>query len=120
MHHILLFNVDHTPYEFSELEETFRAQPTFTEVAYDDRAGSILQATFNDDESSTRIRLNELKDTISITGMTDTSLRAALTIQRSLGRPLQIIDTAYSFDLLLDGTMDLEQLNQAIADAQEE
>lgn len=88
MHHILLFNVDHTPYEFSELEETFRAQPTFTEVAYDDRAGSILQATFDDHDGETQVRLNRSMDKISITGMTDTALRAALTIQQSLGKAL--------------------------------
>jgi hypothetical protein len=57
--------------------------------------------------------------TISLSGVRDAALRAALVLQEHLPTPLRIIDTDYTFDLMLSDFTTLEQLRTAIEQAQQ-
>ena len=56
----------------------------------------------------TMVELSPERDTISISGITDAALRAALIVQGHLDVPLRIIDLDYSFDLSLEDFSTIE------------
>lgn len=77
-------------------------------------AGSVLDCEFDFAGDSTIIRLSADLRRVSFSGGGDASLEAARQLQRCLGLPLRLVDTAYSFDLLLANTASLAELRERI------
>ena len=63
------------------------------------------------------MRLSGDRETISIYGLGDTSLKIALLIQKRYPQPIIAVDSDYSFELILDKINSLEQLRQKILES---
>ncbi len=88
----------------------------------EDREGEgwTLQARFDDAGDSTIIRLVQDEESISISGIGDASLRAAVEIQSRLAADLRVVDSDYSFELPLRGVENVADLRKRIANARDE
>ncbi|NES04316.1 MAG: hypothetical protein F6K22_16655 [Okeania sp. SIO2F4] len=60
------------------------------------------------------MRLSGDRQTISISGLGDASLKIALSIQKGYPQPIIAVDSNYSFELVLDKINLLEKLHQKI------
>ena len=63
------------------------------------------------------MRLSGDRETISISGLGNASLKIALSIQKRYPQPIIAVDSDYSFELVLDKINSLEQLSQKILDS---
>jgi hypothetical protein len=113
---ILLWRADEQNLDPIVIEHILRSEPAFDGIRFDEPGGAAIESVFSDASSgySVFVRLSSELDVISLTSTSDTALRAALILQRSLKTPLRIIDTDYSFDLILSDFADLDELNAAI------
>jgi hypothetical protein len=118
MHNLLLFNLNERPIPVDALERIFHSVTGFGDVRYRTPIGTPIEADFNYDQDFTTVRLNAKCETISISGTSDAALQAAWILQRHFQTPLRIVDTEYSFDLLLSSFSNIEELRTAIAEAQ--
>lgn len=117
MHSILLFRPDDRPFEIAALRHVFQSEPGFQNIRFDDPGGDAIEANYIEPEFRTMIGLSGDHGTISLRGVSDASLRASLILQRRLGMPLRMVDTDYSFDLILEGLSTVEELRDAIEKA---
>lgn len=117
MQSILLLRLDELKFEPDRVERILRAVEGFHNVRLDDPAGTLVEAEFVDSGGWTIVALSESARAVSLSGTTNTALRAALVLQSHLNMPLRIIDTEYSFDLALSDCANLEELNAAIDQA---
>src|SRR5436309_410250 len=76
--------------------------------------GSPIEADFVDGQDFTTVRLNAQRETISIDGTSGAALSAAWILQSYLNIPLRIMDTEYSFDLILSAFKNTQELQTAI------
>ncbi len=79
--------------------------------------GSILEFEFREGEDFTTVRLSGDRETISIYGLGDASLKIALLIQKPYPQAIIAVDSDYSFELILDKINSLEQLHQKILES---
>ncbi|GGA09024.1 hypothetical protein [Okeania sp. KiyG1] len=61
--------------------------------------------------------LSSDRETISISGLGDASLKIALSIQKPYPQPIIAVDSDYSFELVLDKINSLEKLRQKILES---
>ena len=118
MHNILLFDPDDRPFEVAAIERVFRSERGFYDIRLNEPGGAYIEAEFTLGDYKTIARLGDDRSTISLSGTSDAALQAALILQNNLGTPLRMIDTEYSFDLILRGIPDVETLRAAIQNAQ--
>jgi len=118
MHNLLLLNRDEGPFVVNTLEHIFRTVKEFRNLRFDEPGGSILEVQFVERDGSTFVRLNDSGKSVSVSGTSDVSLRAAMIVQEHLQTPLRIVDTEYSFDLILADFANLQELQNAIKEAQ--
>jgi len=74
--------------------------------------GSILECEFADQNDFAIIRLSDDLETISISGAIDAGLKIALEIQKRYPKAIRLIDSDYSFDLVLDQIGSVSELRQ--------
>jgi hypothetical protein len=118
MENILLFDLDDRPFETETIDRIFRSEPGFRNVRFDEPGGAVIEAEYVEPDDWTFVRLDGDRDTISLTGTSDAALRAALILQRNLPMPLRMVDTSYSFDVILRDFQTFEELRAAIVNAQ--
>ena len=118
MQSLLLFSTDKRPFTVEALQGIFKLVNGFGEIRYNTPVGTPIEADYVDGDDFTMVELSPERDTISISGITDAALGAALIVQQHLGVPLRIIDLDYSFDLSLEEFASIEELRHAIEDAQ--
>ncbi|NEO54156.1 MAG: hypothetical protein F6K54_14355 [Okeania sp. SIO3B5] len=63
------------------------------------------------------MRLSGDRETISISGLGDASLKIALSIQKRYPQAIIAVDSDYCFELVLDKINSLEQLSQKILES---
>ncbi len=119
MHSLLLFATDSRAISVESLQRIFRSVSGFGEVRYNPIPSIPIEADFAEGDGSTIVDLSDDSTTISIQGTSGAALSAAFILQRHLDMPLRIIDTDYSFDLILQDYARLEDLQAAIRKAQE-
>jgi hypothetical protein len=114
MQNTLLFNSDMRPFEVEAIERVFQLEEGFVQVRYSTPIGTPIEADFVEGQDSTIVRLSGNRNRISLSGTSDAALRAALILRKHLDTPLRMVDTDYSFDLILRDLMSLEELRSAI------
>ncbi len=114
MHSILLFRPDDRPFEIAAIEHAFQSEPDFRKVRFDTPEGTAVEADYIEPDLRTMVSLSGDHRTISLRGVSDASLRASLILQRRLDAPLRMVDTDYSFDLILEGLSTVEELRDAM------
>jgi len=114
MHNILRFNSDEQPFEVEAIKRVFRSEGGFRDVRLNEPGGAVIEADYVEPQDRTIVRLSGDLETISLSGTSDAALRAALILQSHLDGPLRIIDTDYSFDLILKDFSNIEELQTAI------
>lgn len=77
--------------------------------------GSLLECRFDWADDSTIVRLTEDQESISLSGSGDASLKLALELQASVGQPLRLVDSDYSFDLPLSEVSSVEDLRSRMS-----
>lgn len=118
MHSLLLFDVNERKIPVEALERVFQSVAAFRHVRHDTPIGTPIEADFIDGDDFTTVDLDSERATISIRGTSGAALKAAWTIQGLLDMPLRMVDTDYSFDLVLQEFSNLEELAAAIEKAQ--
>jgi hypothetical protein len=118
MQGILLFSPDDRPFEVAAIQHVFQSDPGFRDVRFDEPGGAVIEAEYVEPEGRTIVGLSESRTTIFLSGTSHTAFRAALILQRNLDTPLRLVDTDYSFDLILEGLSNVEELRAAIEKAQ--
>ncbi|NES72699.1 MAG: hypothetical protein F6K24_49635 [Okeania sp. SIO2D1] len=64
--------------------------------------------------------LSGARETISISGLRDASLKIALSIQKCYPQPIIAVDSDYSFELVLDKINSLEKLCKKILESSDQ
>jgi len=64
--------------------------------------GAVFECTYAFNGQSTIIRLSEDLETVTAEGLGPESMEFAVKFQKSLRKPLRVIDMDYSFDLALE------------------
>lgn len=111
---LLLLDPDDGTFETAEIERIFQSNSGFRDVRFNEPGGAIIEADYVEPEDWTIVGLSGSRESISLSGTTDAALRAALILQRDFARPLRIIDSDYSFDLILSSFVSIEELRSAI------
>lgn len=122
MQSLILWNEDELEFEPQEVERVFRTQVGFDQIQFNEPRGALIEAQYSSelDDDHVLVRLAGDRRMISITSVSDASLRAALTLQRNIRMPLRMMDDDYTFDLKLSGYTTVDELNAAIEKAQQE
>jgi hypothetical protein len=118
MQSLLLFSPDDRPFEIATIQRVFQSEPGFRDVRFNEPGGAVIEADYVDHEGQSIVWLSKSRTSISFTGMTDVTLRAVLIMQKSLELPLRMVDSNYSFDLILNDCPSVEALWSAIQGAQ--
>ena len=119
MRNILLLRLDEMPFDAVVIRHTLSTETGFRDVRFHDPGGAAIEADYSEPEDWTIVSLSKGLSRISLSGTSDAALRAALILQRHLKVPLRIIDTDYSFDLVLSDFQTVEQLRAAMDKAEE-
>ena len=98
----------------NELARIFQSVAGFQEVRYDTPIATPIEARYIEGEDFTTIDLNDERKTISIRGTSGAALSAAWIIHSNLDLSLRMVDTDYSFDLILSRFSTIEELEVAI------
>jgi hypothetical protein len=118
MQSILLFSPDDRPFELAAIQRVFQSEPRFRDVRFNEPGGAVIEADYVEPEGRTIVGLSGSRTSISFSGISDATLRAVLILQRNLDTPLRMVDTNYSFDLILQDFPNVETLWNAIQNAQ--
>lgn len=114
MHSLLLFDEDGREIPVSALQRIFQSVAGFQEVRYDTPIGTPIEARYIEGEDFTTVDLDEERKTISIRGTSGAALSAAWILHSYLDLSLRMVDTDYSFDLILSRFSTIEELEAAI------
>ena len=76
--------------------------------------GAVIEADYVEPEDQSIVGLSKSRTSISLSGMSDVTLRAVLILQKSLELPLRMVDSDYSIDLILQDCPSVEALWSAI------
>jgi hypothetical protein len=117
MHSLLLFDTTDRPISAGTLQRIFESVEGFKQVRRNTPAGTVIEADYLDGEDFTIVGLDSKRETISISGTSGAALTAAWMLQQHFSTPLRIVDTEYSFDLVVSDFASIEQLEAAIDDA---
>ena len=118
MQSILLFSPNERPFELAAIQRVFQSEPGFRDIRFNEPGGAVIEADYVDPDGRSIVGLSGDYDTISLSGISDATLRAVLILQRNLDMPLRMVDTNYSFDLILQDFPNVETLWDAIQNAQ--
>ncbi len=118
MHNLLLFYQHEEPFSVEALDRIFGSAAGFSLVRYNTPTGTPIEADYAVNDDFTTVRLDSQRETISISGTSNAALQAAWTLQTRLQAPLRIVDTDYSFDLVLSDFETIDQLQAAIDKSQ--
>lgn len=114
MTNILLFRADELPFDTAAIVRVFSTQRGFQNLQFDELGGPVIEADYADQGDRTIVGLNENPSYLSLSGTRDVALQAALVLQAQVKVPLRIIDTNYSFDLMLSQYSTVDELRAAI------
>jgi hypothetical protein len=114
MHSLLLFDENGREIPVSELARVFQSVTGFEDVRYDTPGATPIEADYIEGEDFTIVDLDEKKETISIRGTSGAALSAAWILHSNLKLSLRMVDTDYSFDLILSRFSSIEELEAAI------
>jgi len=114
MHGLLLFDVTEHPISVVSLERIFESVPGFREVRRNTPIGTPIEADYVDGQDFTTVRLMTNSEAVSIDGTSGAALFAAWILQSHLDIPLRMIDTEYSFDLILSDFATVDELQRAM------
>src|SRR4051812_21871917 len=117
MQFLMLFNPDFSPFEPRVVARALRSCPEFKNTRIGTPIGTLIECEYNESDEWTIIRLSENAERISLTGVSNASLRAALLIQKSLGIPLRMVNDDNTFDLTFSDIETLEDLESAMNNA---
>jgi hypothetical protein len=117
MHSLLLFDVNEQPIDLAAIEDIFRSEAGFHEVRRNTPIGTPIEADFVDRGDFTTVGVSTDCETISIRGTSGAALQVAWLLHTQLRMPLRMVDTEYSFDLMLDDFASIEELVAAIDSA---
>jgi hypothetical protein len=118
MNSLLLLNSNGQLFDAEAVERIIRTEERFQNVRFHEPGGALIEAKFVEGDDWTFVRLSGDRTRISLSGTSDLVLAAALILQERLEWPLRIVDTDYSFDLMLRDFPGLEVLQSAIRKAQ--
>ena len=118
MNNLLLMNPSGEPFDAEALGRILQSVQGFRDVRFDDPGGALVEADYVDSDGDTIVGLTNSRKGILLSGTSDVALRAALVLYQSLDKPLRMVDTGYSFDLMLEKYPDFEALRAAIEAAQ--
>lgn len=79
--------------------------------------GSIIECEYSYEDDFTLVRLSEDLETITISGMGDSSLKIALEIQKRYPTAIRVVDSDYNFELILEELESVSEFRQRILDA---
>jgi hypothetical protein len=114
MHNLLLFDVNEQEIPVDALQRIFQSVTGFQELRHNTPIGTPIEADYIEGQDFTTVGLDSNRETISIRGTSGAALSAAWILQRYLGIPLRMVDTDYSFDLVLSSFSNIEELQAAI------
>ena len=114
MSNLILFDPTDQPISADAVLAVFQSEVGFSDIRRNTPTGTQVEADFRDGDDYTTARLSENGDQISLSDTSDTALQAALILQSHLKTPLRIIDSEYTFDLVLSDYATLEELSAAI------
>lgn len=109
---LLLFIGEDEKFDASQIASILPEIPGTHNLKQGNFVGSILECEFADENDFTIIRLSDDLETISIYGNGDASLKIALSIQKLYPKPIRLIDSEYSFDLVLEKIESVSELRQ--------
>ena len=118
MHSLLLFDLDGREIPVDALQRIFQSVTGFQRVRHNTPTGTPIEADYIDGQDFTTVGLDTKRETISIRGTSGAALSAAWILQRNLDVPLRMVDTDYSFDLILRDFSNIDELRAAIENAQ--
>ncbi len=116
MQKLLMFNPDFSPFDPKAVEQAFRSC-AFTDLRFDEPGGALIECNYTEPDDWTTIRLSGNAARISMYHTWGAALRAALLIQKSLGRPLRIMNDCCTFDLTFSDISTVEELEAAMENA---
>ena len=114
MHSLLLFDVNEGKIPVDALQRIFQSVIGFQRIRHNTPTGTPIEADFIDGEDFTTVELDAQRETISIRGTSGAALNAAWILKSHLDIPLRMVDTEYSFDLVLSGFSNIDELEAAI------
>ncbi len=117
MHNLLLMNPDGKAFDTSAVGRSCESERGFRDVRLDEPGGAVIKADYVDPDGRTVVGLSGSRKSISLSGTSDAALRAALILQRNLNSPLRMVDTDYSFDLIVQDCPNVRTLRDAIENA---
>jgi hypothetical protein len=116
MQSLLIFHPDQSLFQVSDLQQIAITTPGFHSIRFSSPGGSTFEAEYSQLGDYTTLRLNEDRTVISISGETDAPLQAVLLLQNYLAGPLRIVGTDYSFDFILHGFRNIDELRSTMLD----
>ncbi|NEP89804.1 MAG: hypothetical protein F6K18_24885 [Okeania sp. SIO2C2] len=114
---LILFISENEQFDQNKLVDIVKNIPGIENIREGEFVGSILEFEFREGEDFTTVRLSGDRETISISGLGDASLKIALSIRKRYPQPIIAVDSDYSFELVLDKINSLDQLRQKILDS---
>ena len=114
---LLLFIGENKNLDKNNLVEILQEIPGTQDVRKGNFLGSILECDFSYEADFTIVRLSNDLKTISISGTGDASLKIALEIQKRYSKAIRVVDSDYSFDLVLEQMVSVSELRQRMLEA---
>ena len=118
MHSLLLLDVDEREIPVDALQRVFQSVTGFRRVRQNTPASIPIEADYIDGTDFTTVGLSTTRKAISIRGTSGAALSAAWILISYLDIPLRIVDSEYSFDLIVRDFSNLHDLQSAIDNAQ--
>ena len=114
---LILFIGENEKFDKNKLVDIAKEIPGVENIREGEFVGSILEFEFSEKEDFTTVRLSGDRETISISGLGNASLKIALSIQKRYPKPIIAVDSDYSFELVLNKINSLNQLRQKILES---
>ena len=114
---LILFIGENERFGQKQLVDIAKNIPGVENIREGEFVGSILEFEFSEGEDFTTVRLSSDRETISISGLGNASLKIAFSIQKRYPQQITAVDLDYSFELILDQINSLEQLRQKILES---
>lgn len=117
MQSLILFVSEEEKFDKTKIKEIFDNIPGVENLREEPSDDASLECDFKYKDRSTIVILHNDLEIISISGIGDESLKIAIEIQDYYPKPLRIIDSGYSFDLVLEGISSVTELRQRMLQA---
>ena len=117
MHSLLLLDADEREIPVDELRRILQSATGFQRLRQNTPAGIPIEADFVEGTDFTTVGLSTTRKAISIRGTSGAALSAAWILRNHLDIPLRMVDTDYSFDLMLQDYATIDELEAAIDEA---